>query len=141
MSTSAHGLERFIDAQESVYETVRAELAAGKKRSHWMWFIFPQLKGLGRSDTARFFGIDGRDEAVAYWRHPVLGARLKACTQLVARHEEKTAFEILGSPDDVKLKSCMTLFAVVAPGESVFSEVLQRYFEGERDVATLDLLG
>ncbi|MGI9025035.1 MAG: DUF1810 domain-containing protein [Burkholderiaceae bacterium] len=141
MSTSAHGLERFIEAQESVYETVRADLTAGKKRRHWMWFIFPQLKGLGRSDTARFFGIDGRDEAVAYWRHPVLGARLKACTQLVARHEEKTAFEILGSPDDVKLKSCMTLFAVVAPGEAVFSEVLQRYFEGERDVATLDLLG
>ncbi len=124
-----------------VYQTVLAELSSGRKKTHWMWFIFPQLKDLGRSSTAKFFGIKNRDEAVAYWQHPILGARLKECTQLVLAIQGRTAHEFFGSPDDVKLRSSMTLFEVVAPDEPAFGQVLERYFVGERDGETLRLLG
>ena len=138
---STRRLERFVEAQESVYETVIAELSAGNKATHWMWFIFPQLRALGRSSTAKFFGIEDRDEAVAYWRHPVLGARLKQCTRLVLAVQCKSAHEIFGSPDDAKFRSCMTLFESVAPAETTFRQALERHFEGGRDDVTLRLLG
>ena len=135
-----HDLRRFIVAQDPVYRQVRAELAAGDKTSHWMWFIFPQLKALGRSATAQHFGIASRAEAEAYWRHPVLGARLKECSELVVAVEGRTALEIFHSPDDLKFRSSMTLFAQVAPQEPVFSRALARYFGGQGDATTLELL-
>src|ERR1700712_2865132 len=100
-------LDRFIDAQASIYEQVLDELRAGRKRSHWMWFVFPQLKGLGRSSTAVFFGLDGLKEAQAYWAHPILGPRLKECVELVCAIRLRTAHEIFGSPDDLKFRSCL----------------------------------
>jgi uncharacterized protein (DUF1810 family) len=119
---------------------VKAELARGAKTSHWMWFVFPQLRGLGRSATAEHYGIASEAEALAYWQHPVLGPRLKECADLMLAATGKTAREILGSPDDIKLRSSMTLFAHVAPEEPVFTEILRRFFDGERDARTLDLL-
>ena len=141
MSNASQGLERFVEAQAAVFESVCKELAAGSKTSHWMWFIFPQLKALGRSSTAKHFGIEGKEEAAAYWRHPVLGPRLKQCAELVLAVQGKTAHDIFGSPDDMKLQSCMTLFDVVAPDEPVFSRVLTKYFDGKRDDVTVGLLG
>ncbi|MDB5778514.1 MAG: hypothetical protein JWP79_1236 [Polaromonas sp.] len=138
--TPQHGLERFIAAQDPVYPSVCEELAAGRKTSHWMWFVFPQLKALGRSSIAKHFGIETRDEALAYWQHPVLARRLRECTALVLAVTGKTAHEIFGSPDDLKFRSCMTLFAQVAPDEMVFSLALQRFFGGQPDENTLNLL-
>lgn len=140
MTNLRFDLERFVLAQAPVYRDVLAELAAGKKRSHWMWFIFPQLRGLGRSATALHFGLDGREEAMAYWHHPVLGPRLKACTARVLALAGVSANAVFGRPDDLKFRSCMTLFATVAPEEPVFAEALSRYFEGQCDEATLKLL-
>jgi uncharacterized protein (DUF1810 family) len=134
-------LQRFVAAQDPVYGQVCAELAAGRKASHWMWFVFPQLRDLGRSATARFYGLASRAEALAYWQHPVLGARLRQCARLVLAVQGRTAHDIFGSPDDLKLRSCMTLFAAVAPEEPVFAQVLQRFFGGEPDPRTLALLG
>lgn len=127
-------------AQDRVHATVCEELAAGRKTSHWMWFVFPQLKALGPSSIAKHFGIESRNEALAYWQHPVLGRRLKECTELVLVVADKTAHEIFGSPDDLKFRSCMTLFAKVAPDEKVFSLALQRFFGGQPDENTLKLL-
>jgi uncharacterized protein (DUF1810 family) len=135
-----YDLERFVTAQDAVYEAVRAELAAGRKRTHWMWFIFPQLKGLGRSGTALHYGLDGRAEADAYWRQDVLRGRLVECARLVVAHPDLTAHAIFGSPDDQKLRSCMTLFEAVARDEPVFGDVLGRFYGGERDAATIALL-
>jgi uncharacterized protein (DUF1810 family) len=135
------GLERFVAAQAPVYDAVVAELAAGRKRSHWMWFVFPQLKGLGRSGTALFYGIDGRREADAYWRHDLLRARLSECTSLVLGHRGDSAQAIFGSPDDLKLKSSMTLFEAVADDAPIFGEVLDAFYDGRRDDATLRMLG
>ena len=140
MSAPDETLQRFVDAQAPLYGAVCAELAAGRKTTHWMWFIFPQLKGLGRSATARFYGIASKDEALAYWQHPVLGPRLKQCAELVLNTSGKTAHEIFGTPDDLKLQSCMTLFADVAAGEPVFARVLERYYQGQRDEKTVALL-
>lgn len=134
------GLERFVEAQDRVYDTVCDELALGAKTSHWMWFIFPQLKELGRSPIAKFYGIDSREEARAYWEHPVLGKRLLECTKLVLALRNKTANEILGFPDDLKFQSCMTLFSQVAPEEGAFNQALGRYFGGMPDKGTLKLL-
>lgn len=134
------GLERFVDAQDRVYDTVCDELALGAKTSHWMWFIFPQLKELGRSPIAKFYGIDSREEARAYWEHPVLGKRLLECTKLVLEQHNMTANEILGFPDDLKFQSCMTLFSQVAPEEEVFKRALDCYFGGRPDENTLKLL-
>jgi uncharacterized protein (DUF1810 family) len=133
-------LQRFIDAQDPVYDAVKSELAAGAKRSHWMWFVFPQLKGLGRSATAQHFGIGSRAEAQAYWQHARLGARLKECSELVLAVPGRSALGIFGSPDDMKFRSCMTLFEQVAPQEPVFARALEKYFSGERDPRTLALL-
>jgi len=133
-------LGRFVTAQDAVYDAVVAELTAGRKRTHWMWFVFPQLKGLGRSGTALRYGVEGRAEAEAYWRHDVLRARLAECTRLVLAHRDRSAHAILGSPDDRKLQSCMTLFGAVVPDESVFGEALHQFYGGERDAVTLALL-
>ena len=135
-----HRLERFIEAQNRVYDLVRAELALGEKTTHWMWFIFPQLKALGRSVTAKHFGIESLEEATAYWQHPILGNRLFECTQLLLQQPNSDAFEVFGSPDDMKLRSCLTLFRQVAADELVFQQALGRFFHGEPDEATLDLL-
>jgi uncharacterized protein (DUF1810 family) len=135
------GLERFIDAQAAVYDQVQTELAAGRKTSHWMWFIFPQLRGLGRSSMAQLYGIANLHEARAYVDHPVLGPRLIECARLVLAIRGRTVHQIFGSPDDLKLRSCMTLFELAASEETVFGEVLDRYYGGVRDQATLDLAG
>ncbi|MGH8229969.1 MAG: DUF1810 domain-containing protein [Steroidobacteraceae bacterium] len=120
-------LGRFVDAQERIYAQARAELAAGRKRSHWMWFIFPQLRGLGHSPTSREFGIASLEEARAYLAHPLLGARLLECTQLVDAVEDRTAREIFGSPDDLKFRSCMTLFAEASGHGEVFESALRKW--------------
>jgi uncharacterized protein (DUF1810 family) len=139
--SSAFDLERFVVAQAPVYERVRTELTAGAKASHWMWFIFPQLRGLGRSAMAEHFGLAGCAEARDYLAHPLLGARLRDCTRLVLDVSNKTAHEIFGSPDDLKFHSSMTLFAAVAPEEDLFSRALDRYFGGRRDFSTENILG
>lgn len=135
-----HDLQRFLDAQALIYRQARAELAAGAKRSHWMWFVFPQLRGLGRSATAQHYGLASRAEAEAYWRHPVLGPRLKECTELVLAVPGRSATQIFGLPDDLKFRSSMTLFAQVAPQEPAFRRALEQYFDGQPDARTLGLL-
>jgi len=135
--TDPFRLQHFVDAQQPVFAAVRAELRAGKKRSHWMWFIFPQIAGLGHSDMARRFAISSLDEARAYLGHPLLGARLRECSQLVADIDNRTAEEIFGYPDDMKFRSSLTLFAQAAPDEPVFGTCLRRYFGGMPDPATL----
>lgn len=140
MNSTTQGLQRFVEAQDRVYESVCNELALGEKTSHWMWFIFPQLKGLGHSPIAKCYGIDSREEALGFWQHPILGQRLKECTQLVLAQPNTTAHDIFCSPDDLKFKSCMTLFAQVAPNEPVFKEALVRFFGGQPDETTLKLL-
>jgi len=137
--TDPFHLQRFVDAQQGVYAQVCAELAAGCKRSHWMWFVFPQLKGLGRSATAQHYGIASKAEAQAYWAHPLLGPRLKQCTDLVLAVDGRSAQQIFGPPDDLKFRSSMTLFAQ-ATGEPVFTRALQKYFDGEADPRTIELL-
>jgi uncharacterized protein (DUF1810 family) len=134
-------LARFVQAQGKAYAHAARELASGRKTSHWMWFVFPQLASLGRSATAKFFGIEDAAEAAAYLAHPVLGARLRHCADLLLRSKGRTAHEIMGSPDDLKLCSSMTLFERVAPpGTTIFGEVLERYFQGRRDPLTLQAL-
>jgi len=137
---NALGLERFVEAQDRVYPSVKAELTAGHKTSHWMWFVFPQLKALGRSRLAMYFGLASREEALAYWQHPVLGPRLKECTKSVMNVELKTANEIFGSPDELKFRSCMTLFALAVPDEPLFNQAIARFFGGKPDELTLELL-
>ena len=140
MSPDPHGLRRFLDAQSAVYARVTAELTAGKKTTHWMWFVFPQMRGLGASETARHFGIAAADEALAYLQHPVLGARLAECTDLVLAVTDRTALALFGSPDDLKFISSMTLFEHVAPQEPRFAAAISRYAGGRRDARTLSLL-
>ncbi|SES67220.1 DUF1810 domain-containing protein [Oceanicella actignis] len=136
-----HGLERFLEAQEGVIEQAMDELARGAKTGCWMWFVFPQLSGLGRSETARLYAIRSRDEARAYLEHPVLGPRLRRCVALAMSHPRLTAHDIFGSPDDIKLRSCLTLFAeVAAPEDDIFRRALDRLFAGRPDPRTLTLL-
>jgi uncharacterized protein (DUF1810 family) len=135
-----YDLQRFVDAQDPVLDRVRAELGRGRKMSHWMWFVFPQLAGLGSSPTAREYAISSLDEARAYLGHPVLGPRLVECAELVAAIEGRSAAQVFGYPDDVKLRSSMTLFARAAPDTPVFAEVLDRFFDGEPDPGTLERL-
>ena len=130
-------LKRFVDAQTPVYTHVLAELRDGRKRTHWMWFIFPQIAGLGSSDIARHFAISGRAEALAYLAHRTLGPRLRECTELVNQVPHRTIGDIFGYPDDLKFRSSITLFAAVAPSETVFRAALDKYFAGESDPATL----
>ncbi len=136
-----HDLHRFVAAQSGVYETALEELRRGRKRTHWMWFVFPQLAGLGSSPMAQRYAISGLAEAEAYLRHPLLGPRLVECAQALLAIEGRSAREVLGSPDDLKLRSCATLFALVAPGGSPYERLLEKYYAGERDAATLRLSG
>jgi uncharacterized protein (DUF1810 family) len=135
-----YNLNRFVRAQNSIYEEVVSELRNGAKVSHWMWFIFPQIEGLGRSPISIEFAISSLDEARAYLNHPVLGPRLKECTQLVLLTEGRSVEQIFGSPDDMKFRSSMTLFARVSPDNSIFADALQKYFQGVPDQLTLDRL-
>lgn len=135
-----HDLERFVAAQESVYEQALAELRQGRKRSHWMWFIFPQLAGLGHSATAQYFSIGSRAEALAYLAHPVLGRRLRECTEVLLALSDRPISAILGFPDDLKFCSSMTLFASLSEPGSVFEQALERYCGGEPDSRTVGLL-
>ena len=137
---AAFDLERFVAAQAPVIDAVRDELRQGRKRSHWRWFIFPQLAALGRSATARHFGIASLAEARAYLAHPVLGARLRECCALLLHIKGHSAHEIFGSPDDLKLRSCLTLFREADPDEPLFSQCLDRFYAGEPDPQTLALL-
>ncbi|MGP8225360.1 MAG: DUF1810 domain-containing protein [Terracidiphilus sp.] len=134
-------LVRFLSAQAGVFPQVLAELGAGQKRSHWIWFIFPQMKGLGFSSHSNFYGIGSLNEAIAYWRHPVLGPRLEQCTVLVNQVQKKPIRQILGSPDDLKFRSSMTLFSRAAPEATVFTDALNKYFAGQPDPLTLELIG
>ncbi|MGI4849415.1 MAG: DUF1810 domain-containing protein [Janthinobacterium lividum] len=133
-------LARFVTAQAPVLPAVLAELRAGRKTSHWMWFVFPQIAGLGHSAMAREYALSGRDEAAAYLAHPVLGARLHECTALVLAHRGRDVHGIFGSPDDMKFHSSMTLMAEAAPAPSVFSECLEAFFAGQPDRQTIALL-
>jgi uncharacterized protein (DUF1810 family) len=133
-------LQRFVDAQNPWIESVRSELRDGSKREHWMWFIFPQIKGLGYSPMAEEFGISSRQEAEAYLEHPILGARLRECTQLVNSVEGRTTRQIFGEIDDLKFKSCMTLFARAALDNQVFMDALQKYYGGNFDPLTIERL-
>jgi uncharacterized protein (DUF1810 family) len=135
-----HNLSRFLQAQAGVYEQALAEIASGRKRSHWMWFIFPQIDGLAFSSTSEFYSIKSLAEAKAYLEHPVLGPRLIACAEAALAVEGRTATEIFGSPDDLKLRSCATLFACASPPGSVFHRLLAKYHQGKSDDKTLRLL-
>jgi uncharacterized protein (DUF1810 family) len=135
-----YALQRFVDAQAGVYDRVLEELRDGRKRSHWMWFVFPQVAGLGSSPTARHYAISGLDEARAYLAHPVLGPRLRECAALAAAVAQGDATAVFGSPDDLKLRSSMTLFAHAAPDDPVFPAVLDRYFDGRPDPRTTALV-
>jgi uncharacterized protein (DUF1810 family) len=155
VSADPFDLQRFVDAQDPVWDRVQAELRRGRKSSHWMWFVFPQLAGLGSSPTARAYAVSGLEEARAYLAHPVLGPRLREAAQLAVAVPGRTASEVFGHPDDLKLRSSMTLFARAAAddptaddptaddptaGDTVFTEVLDRYFGGDPDPRTVDLL-
>lgn len=133
-------LQRFVDAQAATYAQALAELKAGRKRTHWMWFVFPQVAGLGTSPTARRYAISGLGEARAYLAHPILGPRYRQAVAAVNSVEDRTAHEIFGSPDDLKFRSSLTLFAQAAD-EDAFREALARYYAGQPDPATLSLLG
>jgi uncharacterized protein (DUF1810 family) len=133
-------LSRFSDAQDGLYQQVLAEIRAGHKQSHWMWFIFPQIDGLGFSETSRHFAIKSRAEAEAYLAHPVLGPRLRECAQAVLDEKGRTAAQIFGEVDAMKLRSSATLFAAVSPADSVFHRILAQYFDAETDQRTMTLL-
>jgi len=135
-----YDLQRFVDAQQAHYEQALNELRSGRKHSHWIWFIFPQLQGLGRSAMAQRYAISGRDEAIAYLQHPLLGARLRACTEAMLEHGTRSARQILGSPDDLKFHSSMTLFAQTASDPALFEQALQVFFNGRTDPASLERL-
>ena len=135
-----HDLQRFVDAQNPVYDRVRAELKSGRKQTHWMWFIFPQIAGLGHSAMAQRYAISSLREAQAYLDHAILGPRLRECTRLLIGVEGRSAREILGPPDDMKFRSCLTLFAHAAPDEQVFRDALDKYFNGDFDRSTVERL-
>ncbi|MCP2042772.1 DUF1810 domain-containing protein [Pontibacter sp. HSC-36F09] len=137
---NADSLTRFLDAQTDSYAQALSEIKSGRKRSHWMWFIFPQLQGLGYSETARFYAIKDLEEARLYLQHPVLGSRLVEISKAMLALEGKTANQILGNPDDLKLRSSMTLFAAVPHADPVFKAVLDKYYKGEADEKTRELL-
>jgi uncharacterized protein (DUF1810 family) len=138
---AVYDLERFVTAQKDIYAQALAELEAGRKRSHWMWFIFPQLAGLGRSPTAQFYGIVSAAEGDAYLDHPLLGHRLRECAAAILAHRGRSAESIFGAVDTMKLNSSMTLFEAVAADPAPFASVLDAFFGGARDAATLGLLG
>ncbi|MBF9220869.1 DUF1810 domain-containing protein [Hymenobacter ruricola] len=137
---TATSLQRFLDAQQASYPTALAEIKAGRKRSHWMWYIFPQIQGLGLSETARFYALRDRAEAAAYLQHPVLGARLVEISTALLALTSSDAHAIFGSPDELKLKSSMTLFAALPGAPAVFQQVLDRFYDGARDEKTLRII-
>jgi len=134
-------LARFLQAQDGDYDTALSEIRGGRKESHWMWYIFPQFEGLGLSTISRRYSIKSRAEAEAYLAHPILGPRLVECAQAALDVHGRSAFEMFGSPDNVKLQSSATLFALVSPPGSVFQQILEKYFQGRRDERTLSLVG
>jgi uncharacterized protein (DUF1810 family) len=134
-----HDLQRFVEAQDPVLDDVKRELRSGRKRTHWMWFVFPQMEGLGRSQMAQRYAIASREEAEAYLKHPVLGPRLRECTEIVNGLEGRSANDVFGSPDDLKFRSSMTLFDAVADDSTPFRTALERYYDGP-DPNTLELL-
>jgi len=138
--TDDYKLQRFLEAQERVYDAVLGELRAGRKSSHWIWFIFPQITGLGRSGTAQTFAMTSLEEAKAYLQHPVLGPRLRECTQLVLNVDGRSAEQIFCYPDHLKFRSCLTLFMAAITDNKVFKDALLKYFDGKPDTLTLDLL-
>jgi len=135
-----YDLQRFVDAQQSIYPQALAELRAGYKQSHWMWFVFPQIAGLGHSSMAQRYAIADLHEAQAYLQHPLLGPRLEECAQALLQHPDRTARQILGSPDDSKLRSSMTLFAKAAPERTIFQQLLDSFYDGKADPGTLKRL-
>jgi uncharacterized protein (DUF1810 family) len=137
----AFQLSRFVQAQQDDFKTALAEIRSGQKRTHWMWYIFPQLDGLAFSPTSKHYGIKSLNEATAYLEHTVLGPRLLQCAEAALGVEGRSATEVFGSPDDLKLRSCATLFACVSPPGSVFHRLLEKYYGGEADRKTLQLLG
>ena len=136
----SYDLNRFVQAQENDYERALSEIKSGQKRSHWMWYIFPQFDGLGFSTTSKRYSIKSVAEAKAYLSHPILGPRLTECVEAILSVEGRSAYEIFGCPDDMKLRSCATLFASVSPKSSIFDQLLEKFFQGERDGKTLRLL-
>ncbi len=140
-SNDSHNLHRFLEAQEHQYKQALEELKQGRKRSHWIWYIFPQWDGLALSSTSKRYSIKSVEEAEAYLNHPILGPRLLECSEAVLGVEGRSAREILGSPDDLKLRSCATLFACFSPADSVFDRILAKYYQSEPDEKTLRLLG
>jgi uncharacterized protein (DUF1810 family) len=141
MTDDRFDLERFVKAQETVIDVALEELRAGRKATHWMWFVFPQLRELGRSATARFYGISSLEEARAYAAHPLLGPRLMLCTRTVLEATARSLHDVFGSPDDMKFRSCMTLFEAAAPQTNpLFGQALERWCAGERDHRTLQLI-
>jgi uncharacterized protein (DUF1810 family) len=139
-ASDPHDLARFIEAQADCFDTALAELRAGSKETHWIWFVLPQLRGLGYSHFAQFYGIASLQEAVAYLAHPVLGARLRQCVAAIGAHPQRTAAQILGKVDAVKYGSCLTLFSAAAGPDPLFDEALKQFFGGQRDPKTLALL-
>lgn len=135
-----HNLARFAEAQQRDYEQALSEIRSGRKRSHWMWYVFPQFEGLGSSPTSRHYAIKSVEEARAYLAHPVLGARLIDCAEAALQVEGRSAYDIFSSPDDMKLRSCATLFASVSPEGSVFHRLVDKYFDGQQDKRTLQLM-
>lgn len=138
--SDSHDLRRFVAAQEDVHEEALTEIRAGRKRSHWMWYVFPQFKGLGSSPTSIHYAIGSVAEARAYLAHPILGPRLIECAEAVLEIEHRSALEIFGSPDDMKLRSSATLFAAVSPDDSVFHQIIDKYFDGKQDARTMELM-
>ena len=136
----AHNLQRFISAQESSYQAALAEIKNGRKRSHWMWYIFPQIQGLGYSETSRFYAIKDMDEATAFLEHPLLGSRLIAICNELLQLQSNDAYKIFGSPDDAKLKSSMTLFSSLPDANPVFQAILEKFFNGTKDDKTLQIM-
>ncbi|ACP23898.1 hypothetical protein NGR_c00950 [Sinorhizobium fredii NGR234] len=139
--SEAFDLERFVKAQEGVYESALAELRAGAKRTHWMWFIFPQIQGLGHSSMAQYYALADLDEARAFLKHPLLGRRLRECTEAVNAVRGRSALSILGRPDDLKFRSSMTLFEAADPTVGAFAKALDHYYHGARDPRTMEILG
>lgn len=139
-SDDPHNLRRFVEAQDSVMEQVKEELRAGRKRTHWMWYVFPQMEGLGRSQKSQYYGIASRAEAEAYLAHSILGPRLRECTRIVNDVEGRSANDIFGSPDDLKFRSSMTLFDAVSDDPTPFRTALNQYYDGTPDPNTLELL-
>jgi uncharacterized protein (DUF1810 family) len=137
MNTPSDPLERFVRAQERDYAQALAELTSGRKQTHWIWYVLPQLRGLGRSEIARKYGITGREEAARYFAHPLLGERLVECVNAILRHHDRSAIEVLGNIDAMKFRSCLTLFAEVAPSELAFSQALATFYQSKPDLETL----